>query len=36
MACMTKALDEAMDNATLYEELKTDFYKIANFMRNRP
>lgn len=36
MACMTEALVEAMDNAALYEELKTDFYKITNFMRNRP
>ena len=36
MACMTKALAEAVDDAALRDELKDAFYKIADFMRNQP
>ena len=36
MACMTQALDETVDDVALRQELKTDFYKIADFMRNQP
>jgi hemoglobin len=36
MTCMSRALDEAVDDAALRDELKDAFYKIADFMRNQP
>ena len=35
MACMTKAMEETVDDESLRNELKADFYKIADFMRNQ-
>jgi hemoglobin len=35
MACMTLALDETVDDEPLRRELKEDFYKVADFMRNQ-
>ncbi|HKJ83539.1 MAG TPA: group II truncated hemoglobin [Mariprofundaceae bacterium] len=35
MLCMGRALDETVKDEALREELKADFYKIADFMRNQ-
>jgi hemoglobin len=35
MACMSQALDETVDDEPLRRELKEDFYKVADFMRNQ-
>jgi len=36
MSCMKRALAETVEDAALREELESAFFKVADFMRNRP
>jgi hemoglobin len=36
MLCMTAALEEAIDNAPLREQLRSNFAKLADWVRNDP